>query len=61
MALQTQFHPNDKEAFKQWYYHQDPTHIVFFMAHTFKTLCEVFGCEFIGDNGKNMIVLKKRS
>jgi SAM-dependent methyltransferase len=60
MALQTQFHPNDTEAFKKWYYHQDPTHIVFFTAHTFKVLCKIFGCRFIGDNGKNMVVIKKR-
>ena len=59
LAVQTQFHPNDPEAFKKWYYHQDPTHIVFFTAQTFKKLCEAYGCEFMGDNGKNMIVLKK--
>lgn len=61
LAIQTQFHPNDTEAFKKWYYHQDPTHIVFFTTQTFKRLCEVFACKFIGDNGKNMIVLKKKS
>ena len=60
LALQTQFHPNDAEAFKKWYYHQDPTHIVFFTAQTFRVLCKIYGCEFIGDNGKNMVVLKKR-
>lgn len=59
LAIQTQFHPNDTEKFKKWYYHQDPTHIVFFRAHTFKVLCKTFGCEFVGDNGKNMIVVKK--
>ena len=58
LALQTQFHPNDVEAFKKWYYHQDPTHIVFFTAKTFKVLCEVYGCELIADNGKNMVVIK---
>jgi len=61
LALQTQFHPNDTEAFKKWYYHQDPTHIVFFTAETFRVLCEKFGCEFVGDNRKNMVVMKKRS
>jgi 2-polyprenyl-3-methyl-5-hydroxy-6-metoxy-1,4-benzoquinol methylase len=60
LALQTQFHPNDTEAFKKWYYHQDPTHIVFFTAETFRVLCEKFGCEFVGDNRKNMVVMKKR-
>lgn len=59
LALQTQFHSNDIEAFKKWYYHQDPTHIVFFTAQTFKVLCEMFACEFIGENGKNMVLLRK--
>lgn len=59
LALQTQFHLNDTEEFKKWYYHQDPTHIVFFTAQTFKTLCEAYACQYVGDNGKNMIVLKK--
>ncbi len=59
LAIQTQFHPNNVEKFKKWYYHQDPTHIVFFTAQTFKVLCEMYGCEFVGNNGKNMVVIKK--
>ncbi|BAF72081.1 class I SAM-dependent methyltransferase [Sulfurovum sp. NBC37-1] len=59
LALQTQFHPNNEEAFKKWYYHQDPTHIVFFRAKTFRVLAEMYGCEFVGDNGKNMVVIGK--
>jgi len=59
LAIQTQFHPNNLEDFEKWYYHQDPTHIVFFRAQTFKILCEMYGCEFVGDNGKNMVVLRQ--
>ncbi|RRS30274.1 MAG: methyltransferase [Epsilonproteobacteria bacterium (ex Lamellibrachia satsuma)] len=59
LALQTQFHPNDTETFKKWYYHQDPTHIVFFTAQTFKVLSEKYGCEFVGDNGKNIVLIRK--
>lgn len=59
LALQTQFHPNDVEAFKKWYYHQDPTHIVFFTAQTFRVLCKEYGCEFVSDNGKNMVIIQK--
>ena len=58
LAIQTQFHPNDVEAFKKWYYHQDPTHIVFFTAKTFRVLCEMYDCKFIADNGKNMVIVK---
>jgi len=61
MALQTQFHSNDIEVFQKWYYHQDPTHIVFFTAKTFKVLCEMFACDFIEENGKNMVLLRKRA
>ena len=61
LALQTQFHPNDIEAFKKWYYHQDPTHIVFFTAQTFKVLCEEYGVGFVQDNGKNMLLIQKKS
>ena len=59
LALQTQFHANDIEAFQKWYYHQDPTHIVFFTAKTFSVLSEIYGCEFVSDNGKNMVLLRK--
>ncbi|HEY9189761.1 MAG TPA: class I SAM-dependent methyltransferase [Sulfurovum sp.] len=60
LALQTQFHPNDREAFQKWYYHQDPTHIVFFTVRTFEVLCRIYGCELIGDNGTNMVVIRKQ-
>ena len=60
LALQTQFHPNDSERFKKWYYHQDPTHIVFFTAHTFRVLCKEYACEYISDNGKNMVLIQKK-
>ena len=59
LALQTQFHSNNIEDFKKWYYHQDPTHIVFFTAKTFKVLCELFKCEYLEDNGLNMVILNK--
>ena len=59
LALQTQFHPNNIEAFKKWYYHQDPTHIVFFTAQTFRVLCDAYGCEFVSDNGKNIVLQRK--
>jgi len=38
LAIQTQFHDNNEENFKKWYYHQDVTHIVFFTPKTFKIL-----------------------
>jgi len=61
MALQTQFHSNDAAQFRMWYYHQDPTHIVFFTPQTFKVLAKMYGYAYIADNGKNMVILKKIS
>jgi hypothetical protein len=59
LALQTQFHPNEIARFKKWYYHQDPTHIVFFSVKSFEVLCAQNGCELIADNGKNIVLIKK--
>lgn len=59
LAIQTQFHPIETEAFKKWYYHQDPTHIVFFTAQSFKVLSEIFGSTYVADNAKNIVILKK--
>jgi len=60
LAIQTEFHPNEMGAFMHWYYTQDPTHIVFFRAKTFEVLSDLSKCRVIDDNGKNMVVIKKK-
>jgi len=59
LAIQTQFHPNEPEAFKKWYYHKDPTHIVFFTPKSFKILAQQYGMKYIADNGVNMVLVQK--
>ncbi len=59
LAIQTQFHYDDIKRFLSWYYRLDPTHIVFFNAETFRTLAMMQGCDYVGDNGKNMVVIQK--
>ena len=59
LAIQTEFHSNEEASFKKWWYPQDPTHIVFFRAHTFKVLCEKYRCKLVTDNTKNMVVIQK--
>jgi 2-polyprenyl-3-methyl-5-hydroxy-6-metoxy-1,4-benzoquinol methylase len=59
LAIQTQFHPNDTEAFRSWYYHKDPTHIVFSDLRPLPYWQKKYGCELLVDNGKNMVVLRK--
>jgi len=59
LAIQTAFHSNDIKTFKTWYYHQDPTHIVFFTPKTFTVLCKQYGCKLLATNDKNMVVIQK--
>jgi trans-aconitate methyltransferase len=59
LAIQTAFYPDDMPSFKHWYYHKDPTHIVFFCPKTFVQLCKKNNCFYIADNGKNMIIMRK--
>jgi len=60
LALQTQFFPAEVSEFARWYYHKDPTHIVFFRAETFSHLARRYDCELLAHNGKNMVVLRKK-
>jgi 2-polyprenyl-3-methyl-5-hydroxy-6-metoxy-1,4-benzoquinol methylase len=59
LAIQTEFHPNNIEKFKKWWYHNDPTHIVFFRAKTFKVLAKKHGVKFIASNDKNIAIVQK--
>ncbi len=59
LAIQTEFHPNNKEKFKSWYYHQDPTHIVFYRKKSFEVLAEMYHSKFVASNEKNIVILKK--
>jgi len=59
LAIQTEFHPDRESQFLKWYYRLDPTHIVFFGPETFRYLAELYGCRYIADNGKNMLLVQK--
>ncbi len=59
LAIQTEFHPNNVAKFKKWYYHKDPTHILFFRAKTFEVLASKYGGKVIDNNSKNMVVIEK--
>jgi len=60
LAIQTEFHPNEMGPFMHWYYTQDPTHIVFFTVETFEVLSTFCQCTLVDDNGKNIVVIKKK-
>jgi len=57
LAIRTEFSCSQKEAYLQWYYRRDPTHVVFFTPRTFETMCERVGVRYVGDNGKNMVLV----
>jgi len=59
LAIMTQFHKNEEEDFKKWWYKNDPTHICFFRPHTFELLADKFGFKIITHDSKKSILLKK--
>jgi len=59
LAIQTEFHSNIQISFEKWWYPQDPTHIVFFRVKTFSVLCAMHECQYVTDNAKNMVLIKK--
>ena len=60
LAIRTEFSYARKEAYLQWYYRRDPTHIVFFSPETFRVMCERVGVRYVEDNGKNMVLVGKK-
>ena len=61
LAIQTAFHPEDREKFLKWHYKLDPTHIIFFSPKTFKILAKEFELEVIKYDKKQMILMRKFS
>ena len=59
LAIRTESAPLTTEAYLDWYYRRDPTHIVFLMPQTVQWLCRRWGCEYVADNGKNMVLVKR--
>ncbi len=59
LAIMTQFHTNDAEDFKKWWYKNDPTHICFFRPKSFKVLAKMSGFEVVRDDGVKSILLKR--
>ena len=59
LALMTQFHTNDAEDFKNWWYKNDPTHICFFRPHTFEVLAAQSGFKVLKHDSKKSILLQR--
>jgi hypothetical protein len=46
--------------FKQWWYKNDPTHVVFYQTETINFLAEKYNLEILYTDNKSIIILKKR-
>ena len=59
LALMTQFHKNEQEDFKKWWYKNDPTHICFFRPRTFEVLALACGFEVLSNDLIKSVLLKR--
>ncbi|MDA3947403.1 MAG: class I SAM-dependent methyltransferase [Helicobacteraceae bacterium] len=59
LALMTQFHADDEEAYLNWWYRRDPTHISFFRPHTFKILAQQHGMKCLYHDDTKLVLLQK--
>lgn len=59
LALMTQFHKNEEEDFKNWWYKNDPTHICFFRPHTFEVLAKMSGLKVVKHDTIKSVLLRK--
>lgn len=59
LALMTQFHPRNREAFCTWWYPRDPTHIGFFTPKTFEIIGKKLSLKLIACDTKSMVLFQK--
>jgi len=59
LALQTQFPPPGRDAFLDWYYRLDPTHIGFFTPETFRYMAGAVGLQDLGNDGTNKVLFQR--
>ena len=57
IAVQSEFHPQNRDAFLNWYYRLDPTHIVFYSLKSFEALVKSLNLSIVASNAKNMVLL----
>lgn len=57
IGIMTQFPPDDLQAFANWYYHKDPTHVSFYSAETFEWLAARYGFQISYLNSESGVVI----
>ena len=59
LALMTKFPPKDNQAFLNWWYRRDPTHISFFTPKSFEIMAEKVGLKVLKIVNENIVVFQK--
>ena len=59
IVLMTKFPPKDDEAFLNWWYRRDPTHISFFSPKSFEVMAEKVGLKLLKTINSNIAVFQK--
>lgn len=66
LSIMTLFHtvnePTEAEGekFSKWWYHRDPTHLIFFNRTTIEKIAEMFNLEIVACDNKRAVTFRKR-
>lgn len=59
LGVMTQLFSKETD-YQKWWYKNDPTHIVFYQAHTMNWIAEKYNLDILFADQKSVIILKKR-
>jgi SAM-dependent methyltransferase len=59
LALTTRFHPGVPDAFLDWWYRRDPTHVAFYTPRTFRALAARLDLDLHWHDARDTVVLRK--
>lgn len=60
LAIMTSFHPEDDEAFLNWHYRRDASHISFYTLKTMERIADEVGLRIVYTDGKRYTIFRKR-
>ncbi len=60
VSIMTLFHPKEREAFYNWFYIRDPSHVTFYTPKTFEVIAKYNGFKVLDTNQYRYITLMKQ-
>jgi hypothetical protein len=60
LAIMTSFHPQDDEAFLNWHYRRDASHISFYTLKTMERIAREVGLRIVYSDGERYTAFRKR-